>query len=75
MTGAHHPGQIGVLVPVVFDEYFARILHGVADAAYEHRLRLMLWPTRHDHAREVALLDELREATDGTILVLPEMSN
>jgi LacI family transcriptional regulator, galactose operon repressor len=75
MTGAHHPGQIGVLVPVVFDEYFARILHGVADAAYEHRLRLMLWPTRHDHARELALLDELREATDGTILVLPEMSN
>jgi LacI family transcriptional regulator len=69
---ARPAGHVGVLVPVVFDEYFARILHGVADAAYEHRLRLMLWPTRHEHAREVALLDELREATDGGILVLPE---
>jgi LacI family transcriptional regulator len=73
--GAHPAGRVGVLLPVVFDEYFARILHGVADAAYEHRLRLMLWPTRHEHAREVALLDELREATDGGILVLPEHSS
>jgi DNA-binding LacI/PurR family transcriptional regulator len=68
-------GRVGVLVPVVYDEYFARILHGIADAAYEHRLRLTLWPTRHEHAREVALLDELREATDGAILVLPEHSS
>ena len=73
--GAYSAGRVGVLVPVVFDEYFARILHGVADAVYEHRLRLMLWPTRHDHAREVALLKELREATDGAVLVLPEESS
>jgi LacI family transcriptional regulator len=72
---AHLAGRVGVLVPVVYDEYFARILHGIADAAYEHRLRLTLWPTRHEHAREVALLDELREATDGAILVLPEHSS
>ena len=75
MIGAHPAGRVGVLVPVVFDEYFARILHGVADGVYEHRLQLMLWPTRHEHAREVALLDELREATDGAILVLPEQSS
>jgi LacI family transcriptional regulator, galactose operon repressor len=75
MIGDHGLGRVGVLVPVVFDEYFARILHGVADAAYEHRLRLMLRPTRHEHAREVALLDELRETTDGAILVLPEHSS
>jgi LacI family transcriptional regulator, galactose operon repressor len=72
---ARAAGCVGVIVPVVFDEYFARILHGVADAAYEHRLQLMLWPTRHEHAREVAVLDELREATDGAILVLPEQSS
>ena len=35
----------------------------------------MLWPTRHEHAREVALLTELREATDGAVLVLPEQSS
>jgi LacI family transcriptional regulator len=38
-------------------------------------LRLLLWPTRHERAREVALLDELREATDGAVLVLPEASS
>ena len=75
MTGAPVAARVGVLVPVVFDWYFAGILHGVADAAYEHRLRLMLWPTRHEHAREVALLDELREETDGAVLVLPEESS
>jgi LacI family transcriptional regulator len=69
------PNSIGVLVPVVFDEYFARILHGIAEAAYDHRLRLLLWPTRHEHAREVALLDEIRHATDGAVLVLPEASS
>lgn len=72
---APQQNTIGVLVPVVFDEYFARILHGVADAAYEHRLRLLLWPTRHEHAREIALLEEIRRATDGAVLVLPEASS
>jgi LacI family transcriptional regulator len=75
VTGAPAAGRVGVLVPVAFDWYFAGILHGVADAVYEHRLRLLLWPTRHDHAREVALLNELREATDGAVLVLPEQSS
>lgn len=75
MTGASAVERVGVLVPVVFDWYFARILDGIADAVYEHRLRLMLWPTRHEHAREVALLGELREATDGAVLVLPEQSS
>jgi LacI family transcriptional regulator, galactose operon repressor len=64
--------RVGVLVPVVFDDYFARILHGVAEAAYEHRVRLMLFPTRHEHARELSLLEDLREATEGAVLVLPE---
>jgi LacI family transcriptional regulator len=75
VTGASVVARVGVLVPVVFDGHFARILHGVADAVYEHRLRLMLWPTRHEHAREIALLNELREATDGAVLVLPEQSS
>jgi LacI family transcriptional regulator len=74
-VSAQEPNSIGVLVPVVFDEYFARILHGIAEAAYEHRLRLLLWPTRHEHGREVALLDEYRHATDGAVLVLPEASS
>jgi LacI family transcriptional regulator len=67
--------RVGVLIPVVYDWYFARILQGVADAVYEHRLRLLLSTARHEHAREVALLAELREAADGIVLVLPEESS
>ena len=66
---------VGVLVPVAFDWYFARILHGVGEAVYEHRLRLMLSTTRHEPAREFALLNELRQSTDGAVLVLPEASS
>jgi LacI family transcriptional regulator len=66
---------IGVIAPVIYDEYFARILHGAADAAYEHRQQLVLWPSHQEHAREVALLDDLRTATNGAILVLPELSS
>jgi LacI family transcriptional regulator, galactose operon repressor len=75
VTAEQHARRVGVLVPVAFDWYFAQILHGVAEAVYEHRLRLTLSPTRHEHAREVALLDELREVTDGAVLVLPEESS
>jgi LacI family transcriptional regulator len=75
MTGARRPGRVGVLVPVVFDEYFARLLHGVADAVYEHRLRLVLAPSRQEHAREVELLHELRDETGGAVVILPEQSS
>jgi LacI family transcriptional regulator, galactose operon repressor len=75
VTDAPAAGRVGVLVPVAFDWYFAGILHGVADAVYEHRLRVMLSPTRHEHAREVALINELRETTDGAVLILPEESS
>jgi LacI family transcriptional regulator len=67
--------HIGVLIPVVFDDFFSGILGGISDAVYEHGLWLVLRPTRHDHAREVALLNQLRQNTDGAVLVLPEESS
>ena len=75
MTSAERPGRVGVLIPVVFDEYFARLLHGVADAVYEHRLRLVLAPSRQEHAREVELFNELRDETSGAVVILPEQSS
>jgi LacI family transcriptional regulator len=75
VTAAQRPGRVGVLIPVVFDEYFARLLHGVADAVYEHRLRLVLAPSRQEHAREVELFNELREETSGAVVILPEQSS
>ena len=69
-------GLVGVLVPLIYDLYFSAILSGVAEAAYDHDLRLLLSPTQHDHAREASLLDRLtRDVTDGALIVLPEESS
>src|SRR5262245_14312961 len=67
--------HIGVLIPVVFDDFFSGILGGISDAVYEHGMWLVLRPTRHDHAREVALLNQLKQNTHGAVLVLPEESS
>jgi len=67
---------VGVLVPLIYDLYFSAILSGIAEAAYDHDLRLLLSPTQHDHAREASLLERLtRDVTDGALIVLPEESS
>ena len=68
-------GVVAVLVPLIYDLYFSAILAGIAEAAYDHELRLLLSPTQHDHAREASLLERLtRDVTDGALIVLPEES-
>jgi LacI family transcriptional regulator, galactose operon repressor len=65
--------SVGVLIPYVRGGYFPEILEGIAQAAYEHALRLFLLPTQHEHAREVSLLDRLMHgATNGAVVILPE---
>jgi LacI family transcriptional regulator, galactose operon repressor len=69
-------GLVGVLVPLVYPAYFSAILAGAAEALYEQDLRLVLSPTRHEHDREVSLLDRLAHGlTDGALIVLPEESS
>jgi LacI family transcriptional regulator, galactose operon repressor len=64
---------VGVLVPYVRGGYFPEILEGIAEAVYEHGLRLVLSPTQHEHGREVSLLDRLMQgATHGAVVILPE---
>jgi LacI family transcriptional regulator len=72
---ASRSGLVGVLVPLVYDLYFSAILSGVAEAAYEHRLQLVISPTQHDRAREVSLLGGLHGVTDGAVIILPEESS
>ena len=65
--------SVGVLIPYVRGGYFPEILEGVAEAVYEHGLRLVLSATQHEHAREVSLLDRLMQgATHGAVVILPE---
>jgi LacI family transcriptional regulator len=73
---AGRTGLVGVLVPLVYPVYFSAILSGAAEALYEQEMRLVLSPTRHEHAREVSLLDRLMHGvTDGALIVLPEESS
>jgi LacI family transcriptional regulator, galactose operon repressor len=73
---AARTGLIGVTMPVIHHGYFASILSGASEALYDHDMRIVLCPTRHEHDREVSLLERLsRGETDGAILVLPEESN
>jgi len=70
-------GLIGLTVPYIRGEgdYFAEIVAGAADALYERDARLVVCPTRHEHDREVSLLDHLMHGTtDGTLLVTPSES-
>jgi LacI family transcriptional regulator, galactose operon repressor len=76
LSAPRRSGVVGVLVPLIYDLYFSAILSGVAEAAYDHDLRLLLSPTQHDHAREASLLERLtRDVTDGALIVLPEESS
>lgn len=72
------PGQtglIGVMLPLVHPGYFAQILAGATEAAYEHDMRVVLCPTRHSRSREMSLLDRLTGGeADGAVVVLPEES-
>jgi LacI family transcriptional regulator len=68
-------GLVAAIVPVVYNLYFSAIVSGVVEAAYEHELGLVLWPTQHEHASEVSMVDRVtRGAADGALLILPQLS-
>jgi LacI family transcriptional regulator len=69
-------GFVGFTMPFIRADYFAAILAGALEAAYEQEMRLVLCATLQEHDREVSLLERLRDgATDGAIILLPEESN
>ena len=77
IRAARRTGLIGLTIPFVHGEgdYYAEIMAGIADALYERDARLVLCPTRHEHDREVSLLDRLLHGTtDGGILIAPAES-
>jgi len=73
---AGRSGLVGVTLPMIHPAYFSVIVAGVAEALDEQDMRIVLCPTRHQHDREVSLLERLmRGTTDCGLLVLPEESN
>jgi LacI family transcriptional regulator len=62
-------------MPLIRADYFAAILAGALEAAYEQDMRLVICTTLHEHDREVSLVETLMDgATDGAIILLPEES-
>jgi LacI family transcriptional regulator len=70
-------GLIALAVPFIPSEgdYFAEIVSGASEALAERGAYLVLSSTRHQHDREVWLVDLLlRGRTDGAILISPSES-
>jgi LacI family transcriptional regulator len=66
-------GFVGFTMPFIRADYFASILAGAVEAAYERDMRVALCATHSEHDREVSLLEQLMDgATDGAIILLPE---
>jgi LacI family transcriptional regulator, galactose operon repressor len=73
---AGRTGLVGLLVPLVYPQYFSSILSGAAEALHENDLRAVLSPTGHQHDREQVSIDRLGHGlTDGALIVLPEESS
>jgi LacI family transcriptional regulator len=69
-------GLVGVTLPKIESSYFGILADGVADALYDHDMRAVLCPTRHERDREVGLLERLMHGlTDGAVLILPSESS
>jgi len=69
-------GLVGVTLPMIQASYFAMLAGGVAEALYVHDLRAVICPTRHEHEREVGLLERLMHGTtEGAVLILPSESS
>jgi LacI family transcriptional regulator len=69
-------GLVGVTLPKIESAYFGLLADGVVDALYEHDLRAVLCPTRHERDRELGLLDRLMHGlTEGAVLILPSESS
>jgi len=69
-------GLVGVTLPLIQASYFAMLAGGVAEALSEYGLRAILCPTKHEHEREVGLLERLLHGTtEGAVLILPSESN
>jgi LacI family transcriptional regulator len=65
-----------VTLPKIESSYFGLLADRVVDALYEHDLRAVLCPTRHERDREVGLLERLMHGlTDGAVLILPSESS
>lgn len=68
--------MIGVVVPDITNPYFAEIVHGIEDTAWDEGYGVLLANTNENPTREATLLGQIDEsAVDGIIAVSSRLSN
>ena len=68
--------MIGVVIPDITNPYFAEIVQGIEDVAWEHDYSVLLANTSENTRREEAVLDQLDDSTvDGVITCSPRLSD
>ena len=73
---AGRSGLVGVTLPKIQSSYFAQLADAIVDALYEHDLRAVFCPTRHERELELSLLERLMHGmTEGAVLILPSESS
>jgi len=60
--------MIGVVLPTINHPYFGELVDGIAEAAIEHGIQLILFQTNYETHRELEALEQLRgSVVDGII--------
>lgn len=68
-------GRVGLMLPQVQAEYFARILSGAAEVFQQQGVSMALTTTEHDHERELRIVASMsHSAIDGGLMLLPHES-
>jgi LacI family transcriptional regulator len=68
--------MIGVVVPDITNPYFAEIVQGIEEVAWEHDYSVLLANTGENPRREEAVLDQLDDSTvDGVIVCSSRLAN
>ncbi len=69
-------GTLGLVIPDVSNPFFADVVRGVEDMAYDHGYNVFLCNTEEDPAREIDVLRSLEEKrVDGLVLCSSRLSD
>jgi DNA-binding LacI/PurR family transcriptional regulator len=68
--------NIGVVLPFITNYYFATVISGIQEEAYEHGYTIILYVTNDDVAREKKLLENMATTSlDGLLISISSHSN
>lgn len=68
--------MVGVIIPVIANLFFARIIHGIEEVLSEQGYAMVLMSTNHEPDRELALVRAVTQRrVDGVLLITPRQTD